>query len=142
MGFKQLSEMENVHLVLMGTELQSAGILFLEHGIHFSLNLVLDIVMNVSTMVCTLPECRKGTLASPSCLAVFYSKERWGKYLYEIGLGSRRHQVIESTFRLPGFVISSLLHLGDSLRFLGLPVLPCPGSLWHLTALPVLWRVM
>lgn len=59
----------------MGMELQSAGILFLEHGIHFSLNLVLDIVMNVPTAMCTSPEHRKDTLAPPSCLAVFYSRE-------------------------------------------------------------------
>ena len=43
--------------------------------IHFSLNLVLDTVMNVLTMVCTSPEYRKGTLASPPCPAVFDSKE-------------------------------------------------------------------
>lgn len=70
--------MENVHLVLVGMELQSAGILFLQHGIHFSLNLVIGIVMNVTTVVCTLPEYRKGTLASQFSTA---KRMWWGKYM-------------------------------------------------------------
>lgn len=71
---KQLREMRNVCLVLMREKRQSAVILFLEHRIHFFLNFIVDIVMDVTPVVCISPGHSEGTLASPSCPAIFYSK--------------------------------------------------------------------
>lgn len=130
---------KNVCLVLMGKKMQSTGILFLEYSVHFSLNLVLDIVMNAPTMVCTSSGCSKGILAPPSCPAIFYSKEdvrgktiiwNWSRLYGVPGNRKSPHS---------GFVISFSFTSGWELCAFSSFCLSLPRAWWYLNLLTVFW---
>lgn len=85
---------KNVCLVLMGKKMQSTGILFLEYSVHFSLNLVLDIVMNAPTTVCTSQGVVRESLLLLHVLQFSTAKRMWGgKQSYGTGVGYMEYQV-------------------------------------------------
>lgn len=126
LGFKQLSEMQSAHSVLMGKEMQPAGILFLECCIHFSSNVAHGAVMDAPLGVPRRLQQRH--LASPSCPLVSHSKGMWWrKYSYgweQATRGSRSQAV--STLSLPG-LWSAPWRPGGSLGAWFPSAFPCPG---------------